>query len=361
MAFKFIQTSDWHLGVKLTSLPDNLADLRRSSAIRAINQMIAGIAREAPDAIILPGDLYDNHKPSSAIKNLFLSLMQNLPSSAKVYIVPGTHDYYHQGGLWDDPEFADFSIFKQDGFSFFDHPGSDIRFWGVPVLKGDRDKNWFHHLPEFENGKKNVLLYHGDFRDSGREFDEWDYPFGLADIANSGFDYIACGHHHKSRLIESDGRVIAAYSGSPCGWSFRKSELGARHYIVGNISDEEIRITYRDVPGPMIHNFEIDLSRIQGSGSILESMKNLDQNDFIRIIIDGSEDPMNIKSEIEKLLTRYVNLVMVDKSDFTPGFRSSDNVHLASLIKVLDSMLNDGGISGEFHARLVKRAKLLFS
>ena len=360
MAVKFLQTSDWHLGMKLTSLPDDIAEARRRTALESIRQMLHLALDEDIQLVFLPGDLLDNATPSNTLKKNLLGILRYIPSSVKTFITPGTHDFYSEDSFWNDQIFSSYRIFKSNGFSSYDIENTNITIYGVPVLSSGRDKNWFKLAPQLDDNRANILLYHGDYRGTGREYEKWDYPFELNDLINSPFDYVALGHHHKSNQIKSYDKTLAAYSGSPCGWSFRKSELGERNFIIGTIADREINIELKTVPGPLMHDFTLDLSNPIVAENQMELINNTDPNDFMRIQIDSIEDPMGLRRRVSSLTSDFKRLIINEKPGVQTDDISIENVHLKMLIQRLDQYLESGDIDSDYHERLVKRAKRLF-
>lgn len=115
--FKFIHTSDWHLG-------QNFYGYDRSEEQRDFLEQLADIVRKhTPDALLVSGDIFHTAAPSNAAINLYVNAMLDIhkacPSMA-IIVIAGNHD----------------SASRLD---------SDKRLWqlaGVTVLGGiARDKN----------------------------------------------------------------------------------------------------------------------------------------------------------------------------------------------------------------------------
>ncbi|MCD6217300.1 DNA repair exonuclease [bacterium] len=360
MAIKFLQTADWHLGAKLTSLPEEIADLHRLDAINAISRMIKSAVDDDVNYILLPGDLFDNVKPSQKKKAILTRILNLIPKSTKVFILPGTHDYYIEDGIWHENIFSHINIFTDEGFSCFDFDEDNVSIWGVPVFKSGRDKNWLASKQELRDDRINILLYHGDYRGTGREYEKWDYPFELNDIVDSGFDYIALGHHHRQNVISNGGRTIAAYSGSPAGWSYRKSELGKRHFIIGEIDKSGVKVELKEVGCPLIHSYQIDLSKMVESEKMLKEIGDFDKSDIVRMFISPGDDTLNLRVRIDELKTEFRYFDLVEDELEQISVDPSDNYHLKRLIQKIDTKRDDGEIDDEFHNRLIKRALRIF-
>jgi exonuclease SbcD len=361
MEIKFLQTSDWHLGTKLSSFDQDFANFRRETAYTALRKIIATALDENVKLILLPGDLFNSENPSSAIKSKLLEILKQIPNDMKIFILPGTHDFYIPKGLWDTSVFATAVVFKDKGFSSFCLDEFGICVWGVPVTGSERDKNWLENPPEVDKSKTNILLYHGDYRGLGREYDVWDYPFTFDDIKKTPFEYIALGHHHAAKTIEIKGRTIAAYAGSPVGWSFRKSEMGDRNYIIGEIKNGQVKIDFRRVDTPIIRNFEINTSKTSETSSFLDEISKCSKDDIIRIRVSGVDDPLNFKAILDDPKVKFKWLMVDESGESDEWIDPANNFHLKSLFESIDKELADGKINQEFCDRAKKRAIELFS
>ena len=85
---KILHTADWHIGKKL----DNFSRLEEQ---RLVLEEICEIAeREAVDAIVIAGDLFDNFNPSSEATELLYSTLHRLSGNGTraVIAIAGNHD-----------------------------------------------------------------------------------------------------------------------------------------------------------------------------------------------------------------------------------------------------------------------------
>ena len=359
---KFLHTSDWHLGVKLSQFPPEKSRLRRESAIIAISSIISNSLAEGIDFALISGDIFDNPSPSVQLKKTFKRIIKPLLDTKKnIFIVPGTHDYYIKDGLWDDPEFSELNVFRQDGFSSFKLEDFNLNIWGVPVLKSNQDKNWLKSPPQIDSSTINILVYHGDFRGDGREFDEWYYPFEISDLSSSGFDYIALGHHHKKQEITSNDKILAAYSGSPFGWSFRRSETGERYFAIGDIERKSVNLQFRHVPGSQIQILQANIDNPSEIENALTQLECLNSTDFVRLTIKGKADPDEFIHRINAVSSRFAYFQIDNQISAFTELLPPDNHYLKALLELLDDRLKSGEINDEFHSRLRNRAISLFS
>ncbi|MEZ4903654.1 MAG: exonuclease subunit SbcD [Spirosomataceae bacterium] len=113
---KILHTADWHLGKRLEQFS-------RLDEQREVLQEIYEIAeKEAVDAVIIAGDLFDNFNPSSEAQQLLYSTLTRLSAygSRAVIAIAGNHD---------SPERIDApdSLARELGIMFVGYPNADIQ------------------------------------------------------------------------------------------------------------------------------------------------------------------------------------------------------------------------------------------
>jgi DNA repair exonuclease SbcCD nuclease subunit len=361
MEIRFLHTSDWHLGANLASFSPEKAAFRRETAFSSISKMIAQSLAEKIDVVLISGDIFDNPNPSEKIKKTFRSLVNPLMVANKpIFAIPGNHDYYVKDGLWDRNEFPFLHVFRDEGFSYFNLAELNLTVWGVPVLSSNQDKDWLKFPPGIDINNLNILIYHGDYRGTGREYEQWYHPFDLADIAGNQFDYIALGHHHAKEEIKAGNRIKAVYPGSPIGWTFRKNECGRRYYVLGKISESEIEIEIRELHGSEMRMVDVNLNYPSEINKAINELESFSNDDFVRLKVSGTDDSSDFLIKIEKYNSkfRYFKAEYDESSLYASDI--SENQHLQKLLKLLDSRLEQGNINEDFHSRLKSRAIKLF-
>ena len=85
---KFIHTSDWHIGREFHNV-SLLADQRH-----VLDQLVAYIEKEAVDALVIAGDIYDRSVPPSKAVALLDESISKICSDMRVPVImiPGNHD-----------------------------------------------------------------------------------------------------------------------------------------------------------------------------------------------------------------------------------------------------------------------------
>ena len=275
---KILHTADWHLGKRL----DNYHRLDEQKEVLAEICEIA--EREAVDAVIVAGDLFDNFNPSSEAMELLYSTLHRLSAngSRAVVAIAGNHDSPERIEVPDAlaracgivfvgfPNIsikpiktkAGLEIIKADkGFIEMKIPGCDFplrivltpyanehrlkTFLGIieseDALRIHLQKHWQDIADKYlDNDGFNLLASHLFFMKKGGEMPEEpedERPIlhiGGASVIYSEnvpaqVHYIALGHLHRYQVIDTVPCPVI-YSSSPLAYSF--SEASQTKYVV---------------------------------------------------------------------------------------------------------------------------------
>lgn len=275
---KILHTADWHLGKRL----DNY--LRLDEQREVLDEICEIAEREAINAVIVAGDLFDNFNPSSEAMELLYSTLHRLSSngSRAVVAIAGNHDSPERIEVPDAlaracgivfvgfPNFsvkpiktrAGLEITKVDnGFIEIKIPECDfpLRVLLTPYANEQRLKTFLGivetddalrvHLQNhwqdladkyLDNAGFNILATHLFFMKKGGEMPEEpedERPIlhiGGASVIYSEnvpaqVHYSALGHLHRYQVIDSSPSPVV-YSSSPLAYSF--SEASQTKYVV---------------------------------------------------------------------------------------------------------------------------------
>ena len=241
---KIAHISDLHIGKYLNGY-SLLEDQRY-----ILKQMIEILKEEAPDVLLIAGDVYDKSAPSGEAFSLFddfLTDLDELSGTMPVLIIAGNHD---------SPERLDFAsgflerhhIYistmppqTQDEFlkkiSLKDEYGT-VNFYLLPftqpgdlrgrLLQPGEDVRTYQEAVQFlldrepiDWTQRNVIVSHQFYQGSGSKTEVCDSELarmqvGGLEVIDSGilqqFDYAALGHIHGAQQV---GKPWIRYSGTP--------------------------------------------------------------------------------------------------------------------------------------------------
>ena len=242
---KFLHTSDLHIGKKIfeTSL------LKEQKAM--LDQIFGIAVREAVDALVIAGDVYDRSMPAVEAVTLLDEFLTRLAEKKiPVIMISGNHDSPERVG------FADKILEKQGIYIAGTYDGTlrkveltdafgKVVFVCLPFVKpavtggttcAEAVENILkREAIDFQDGNRYVLVTHYFVTGASGEkpqLSEAETGIDVGGIDNvpanvfEGFHYVALGHIHKAQQI-SGGPIY--YSGAPMKYAF--SEAGSSKYV----------------------------------------------------------------------------------------------------------------------------------
>ena len=243
--FKFIHTSDWHLG-------QNFYGYDRTEEQSDFLHQLADIVRKhTPDALLVSGDIFHNAAPSNNAVNMYVNAMLDIHKacpSMSIIVIAGNHDSASRldsdKRLW---ELANVTVRggvsrDKDGFADLDshiikvgdkgivaavpfaYPTSfPLTTRAADVERDKRQQAYFQALLDQANALNSgdlpvVLMAHLTVKNCDFMGHDRNMELESVDVATlgSGYDYTALGHIHRPQDVNERVR----YSGTPIPVSF---------------------------------------------------------------------------------------------------------------------------------------------
>lgn len=318
---KLIHLSDLHLGKRLNEF--SLIDDQKY----ILHQILSIIRDEAPDAVIIAGDVYDKPTPSSDAVHLlddFLSELHTL--SVPVLIISGNHDSADRlpfaGRILQDSRIYLAPTYRGEPFCVdLNDDYGVVHFWLLPFIKpvhvraahpdleipsyNDALRIAINDMP-IETGDRNVLITH-QFVTGAQRSDSEELSVGGTDSIDlsllSGFHYVALGHLHRPQTLGERVR----YCGSPLKYSFSEASGSKSVTIVTLDSDGNTEIRTR-ILEPLR-----DMVELKGTYDELTALSFYDgtsyREDYVHITLTDEED---VPDALGKLRTIYHNIMKMD-------------------------------------------------
>ena len=315
---KLIHLSDLHIGKRV----NEVSMLGQQDHI--LTQILEIIDAEAPDAVLVCGDVYDKTVPSAEAVTLFDSFLYRLAQrKQQVFLISGNHD---------SPERLAFGGRLMAGTGIHLSPVYDgtvtpltlsdehgpVRFWLLPFLKPAHVKRFYpdsgiesytdacrvaiEHM-DLDPTQRNVLLTH-QFVTGSATCDSEELSVGGSDNVDAAvfeaFDYVALGHIHGPQNI---GSQRIRYCGTPLKYSF--SECAHKKSVTVVQLGEKGSLTLRTVPLTPLH----DLRELRGTYEEVTAKsfyQGTPVEDYLHITLTDEED---VPEAMARLRVIYPNLM----------------------------------------------------
>ncbi len=315
---KLIHLSDLHIGKRVNEV--SMIDDQEY----ILSQILQIIDAEAPDAVLICGDIYDKSVPSAEAVTLFDDfLCQLAPRNLEIFIISGNHDSAERlafGGRLMEGTGIHLSPVYNGTVSpaTLSDAYGEIRIWMLPFLKPAHVKRFY---PEegiesytdacrvavekmgIDPEGRNVLLTH-QFVTGSATCESEEISVGGTDNVDTavfeGFDYVALGHIHGPQNVGSD-RI--RYCGTPLKYSF--SEAGHKKSVTVVELEEKGMFRMHTVPLVPRH----DMRQIRGSYEEVTAKsfyENTPVEDYLHITLTDEED---VPEAMARLRVIYPNLM----------------------------------------------------
>ncbi len=318
---KLIHLSDLHLGKRV----NGFSMLEDQHYI--LHEILKIIDREAPDGVLIAGDVYDKSvPPAEAVALLDEFLVELSQRQLQVYLISGNHDSPERlafgGRLMDQSGVHVAPVYDGRIVSFTqqDQYGS-VEIFLLPFLKPAHVRRFFQDDPidsytdalrtvlshaAVPADKRTVLVTH-QFVTGASRCDSEDLSVGGSDNVDAAvfapFDYVALGHIHNP---QSAGAPHIRYCGTPLKYSF--SEAAHEKSVTVVELREKGTVDIRAIPLKPLR----DMAELQGT---YESLTFRDfyegtsyPRDYLHITLTDEED---IPDAISKLRVIYPNLMQL--------------------------------------------------
>ena len=299
---KLIHLSDLHIGKRV----NEVSMLEDQAYI--LEQILAIIDGETPDAVLIAGDVYDKTVPPAEAVTLFDDFLCRLSRrEIPVLIVSGNHDSPERlafgrrlmasGGIHISPVYSgDISP-----VTLHDEYGP-VHFWLLPFLKPAHVRRFapdetiesytdavrvaVEHM-SVDTTQRNVLLTH-QFVTGAATCESEELSVGGSDNVDAavfeGFDYVALGHLHGPQNM---GSPRIRYCGTPLKYSFSESKHHKSVTVVHLGLKGELTLQLRPLTPRR------DLRQLRGTFAQLTDRAfyaGEETQDYLHIILTDEED-----------------------------------------------------------------------
>ena len=319
---KLIHLSDLHLGKRLNDF--SLGEDQKY----ILNQILGIVEAEAPDAVVIAGDVYDKPIPSVEAVGLFDEFLVRLAKlNTQIFVISGNHDSPERiafgnrlldaAGLHLSPVYSG----RVEPITLEDDFGP-VHFYLLPFVKPLHVRRFYPDDPtdtytqalsaavehmDIDERQRNILVTH-QFVTGAARSDSEELCVGGADNVDSAvfqvFDYVALGHIHSPQHCGSEK---VRYCGTPLKYSF--SEVKDQKSVTVAELKEKGNLTIRTVPLKPLR----ELVELRGTFAELTDKSFYEhttwQTDYTHLTLTDEED---IPDAIGKLRLIYQGLMKLD-------------------------------------------------
>lgn len=319
---KFIHLSDLHLGKRV----NEFSMLEEQDAI--LNQILGIIDTEAPNGVLIAGDIYDKSVPSAEAVQLFDGFLCELAKRhLQVFIISGNHDSPERiafgsrimdaSGIHLSPVYNG----TVEPITMTDEHGV-VNIYMLPFIKPGHVRRFYENeeiisytdamriaigTMNINTSERNVLVTH-QFVTGATTCESEEISVGGTDNVDasvfSDFDYVALGHIHGAQNCGSE-RV--RYCGTPLKYSF--SEAKHQKSVTVVELGEKDKFSVRTIDLTPVH----DMSEIKGTFAGLTDPVYYTDNpiieNYLRITLTDEED---IPDAVGRLRMIYKKLMRLD-------------------------------------------------
>lgn len=329
---KFFHLADLHLGKNLHA--QNLAEDQRF----VLDQVLEAAKLEAPDAVLIAGDIYNTSRASGDSMQLldwFLTELINL--NIVVYAVSGNHDSAEHlsfgADMFKNAGYYLSKPFKGEVMSFsrMDMYGK-VNFYLLPYVTKSQVKRAYPEEPEpktmdealqlvvkhlnLNESQRNVLVAH-QFVTGAVKGESETISLGGLDGINPAtlaqFDYVALGHIHRAQRLTEKIR----YAGTLLPYSF--NEEGNKNSITVVDMDGEGQCKVKLLPIRPLH------ALVTWKGKYEEIMAKDTTLDYLRIVLTDTDE---IVDAFYKLKAKFPNLLLFTYKGETMEANPEENIVL---------------------------------
>jgi exonuclease SbcD len=213
---------------------------------RVLAAIVDRALADAVGLVLIAGDLFDHNRvPDETIAAARVELGR---LRQPVVILPGNHDSLYPNAIYDRRDFAAGAphvhvIRGLDGETIA-FPELDAVVWGRTMAEHDLSFQPLAHIAARDDRRWCLAMGHGFFHPE-RQRPERSSPIFADEIRDTGWNYVALGHHHVQADV-SQGGVAAWYAGAPAAaWGTGSPAAGVLR--VDLAADGGIRVVPRRI------------------------------------------------------------------------------------------------------------------
>lgn len=296
---KILHSADLHLDTPFSGRAGE--QLLKQALLKVPEHLVELCRRENCDLVLLSGDLFDgpwSHESLSALRSALEEM------AVPVFITPGNHDFFspsspYQAESWPD----NVHIFTRPHMESVALPDLNCRIYGAGYRSMDCDGLLDGFRAEGTE-RWHIGILHGDPTKISSHY----CPITASQIRESGLDYLALGHIHKTGSLRS-GDTLCAWPGCPMGRGF--DELDVKGALIVTLEDE-VHTDFIPLSTPRFFDYET-LPGDDATATLSSLLPAMGDEHFYRITLTGESPALDIATLCTHF-SQFPNLVLRDRT-----------------------------------------------
>ncbi|GIW82339.1 MAG: metallophosphoesterase [Gemmatales bacterium] len=211
----FLHAADVHLGIHMPRFGPDIARRIREARFQSLDELLRHAQRLHVDFVVLAGDLFDDHAVDHLTARRAFEILSESP--VPVYVIPGNHDPYLAGSVWDrqpwnDPNRGNLHLLVQRQPV---QPKTGVVLFPCPLFQAKSRSDPTSWIKPEETNRTTIRIgiAHGSLN-IRPNLPEDDHLIAADAVTVRDLDYLALGHWHRRQTFP-DGQGVArtAYSG----------------------------------------------------------------------------------------------------------------------------------------------------
>jgi DNA repair protein SbcD/Mre11 len=281
-------------------------------------ERIGQLAREhRAQLLLIAGDLFDRHNPPASVVSAVRGWLAGLERDGiRTVIIPGNHDsYWYERSVYREAGFPSILFTEPECASPVEIEVSGIRIslYGVAF---DHNRGG-DPLPGFRRRGDDGLhigLLHGTV-DPSADFAVADryLPLTSAGLRDTGLDYVALGHIHRSRRYNDGSPGFALYPGSPEPLAL--DETGPRTVAMLAFRGGSPAVELVPCGDRQARREPIDCTNLNQAGIVAAIGRHAGEHSIVEAVLTGSPlEIVNPESIEAELRSRFRYLAVTDET-----------------------------------------------
>lgn len=295
MEVKILHMADVHFDAAFSSMSITEAEKCRAGLRSAFAAAVLSAKNRGVQLFFIAGDLFDGERLSAATEEFLVGQTERY-ADCQFFIAPGNHDPYNEASPYKKLRFP------KNVHVFRGREKIELAELGVDVYGFGFTEKYCKESPVTGYGKLNkdrinILVCHGDTA-------QGDYgPITAAEIAASGFDYIALGHIHAASGVLESGGVHYAYPG--CIQGRGMDETGVKGALCGSVGKGKVDLEFLPLSRRKYEILSFEVGAEESRKDLLSRMTapllKMDGDTVVRVILTGeTAEPLLIDAQSVK-------------------------------------------------------------